>query len=366
MRTHLIVALVLAGSAAAAPPVYEFDPLVGPEHDGLDFYPYVLTNSGRVVADAGFATWDGHAWREGPEPPGDLVRPIYWYGANESFAYGGVNGRAAVWSPFAIEFHDFGAPEDDWSYAAWNERGDRLLSRDSSGALYRVEDGELVFVGYHDWRRGPSQARMNEDGVVLYNDGRGRLAMPNGITITIPEPSEAEPYSRSGFIDLNESGMVVGNATFLDGYDDWGEPIGLREQAFRWSIGGHQILPELDPIAREARATAVNDSGWVVGESSDGYNPDYPWLEEPVYTGVLWVGDEVYDLNDLVTLPDGYHIRMARDINDDGDILVMYGEGNNAYTLYGTAVLRLVPAPGAAPVLALGLATVRRRREVSR
>jgi hypothetical protein len=62
------------------------------------------------------------------------------------------------------------------------------------------------------------------------------------------------------------------------------------------------------------QANAISEAGVAVGEASHfDFSP---------FLGVIWVGGEVQILNDTTTIPPGWSIRTASDINDRGEILV--------------------------------------------
>ncbi len=147
--------------------------------------------------------------------------------------------------------------------------------------------------------------------------------------------------------DINDSGVVVGHAA-LSLFAN--VPVYWDEQ------GNLHTLGQLDANAIDVSVLGINNDNVMVGFElvSDTFRPE----------ARLWIGGEVFDLNDLVAgLPEGMLLSSAVDINDLGQIIVEAQMEVDGQLQFFSVLLTPVPAPGAGAALALaGLAAARRRR----
>jgi hypothetical protein len=137
-------------------------------------------------------------------------------------------------------------------------------------------------------------------------------------------PGARLPAARDG--TLLELGVADG---FLhshgNGLNDEDAVVGLcraekADRAARWtSSGSVKLLPTVRGENVDSAAFAINHAGWIVGtESKDEGN-------QRRSRGILWVADEAYELDALVTEPahlGPFEIDVAWDVNDRGQIAV--------------------------------------------
>ncbi|MBX3259756.1 MAG: hypothetical protein KIS78_01930 [Labilithrix sp.] len=120
--------------------------------------------------------------------------------------------------------------------------------------------------------------------------------------------------SLSWAFDVNAHRTVVGSAVV--GVTPSNSSI---YHPFLWDDGAMRDLGTLGGFTH-AEAMAINDDGWVVGYSGNFYNSPTTGAA----AAVLWVGDEIYDLNVVLPANSGWTLLAAMDINAHGDI-VGYG-----------------------------------------
>ncbi len=171
--------------------------------------------------------------------------------------------------------------EDAWSGYSYdiNEHGDSVGQIDledggAVAALWRA-DGTLVELGVPDWM----------------------------------------PYQYARAFAINDSGMVVGNATLFRQEDDgyWHE----YNDPFVWSEAeGFTRLPHIGDDRHNTEPYAINNDGYVVGQSHIG-NEQH---------AVMWSPDGT--IEDLGNLP-GMSGAWARAINDSG--VVVGSSGDDAF-----------------------------------
>src|SRR5690606_13576399 len=120
--------------------------------------------------------------------------------------------------------------------------------------------------------------------------------------------------------------------------------------------GNLHTLGQLDANAIDVSVLGINNDNVMVGFElvSDTFRPE----------SRLWIGGEVFDLNDLVAgLPEGMLLSAAVDSNALGQIIVEAQMEVDGQLQFFSVLLTPVPAPGAGAALALaGLAAARRRR----
>ncbi len=178
---------------------------------------------------------------------------------------------------------------------------------------FAVIDGKLHDLGPTPFNDLSSADAVNDDGVVALSWRTHRERVAPFLWDASHGMRELPTLGglQAGTMDINNRGEVVGwseNGRF--------EPIEGDHFKFpvRWDAQGRiEPLPLPDGYPT-GRARAVSESGAVVGEASR--------FDLPPFRGVIWVGGEVHILNDSTTLPAGWSIRTASDINDRGEILV--------------------------------------------
>jgi probable HAF family extracellular repeat protein len=106
--------------------------------------------------------------------------------------------------------------------------------------------------------------------------------------------------------DINNAGRIVG---VLGGNDDG------TGRAFLFSAGVLQDLGKPSPEQKYARASAINNSGQVVGFASPSF------LSFDNERAFIFSGGTIQDLNNLIPANSGWVLRKAVDINDAGQIV---------------------------------------------
>jgi probable HAF family extracellular repeat protein len=93
----------------------------------------------------------------------------------------------------------------------------------------------------------------------------------------------------------------------------------------------------------DSEANAINNAGQIVGYST------YSSSTYPNYSATIWDGTTAIDLNTLVTLPSGFVLNVATAINDSGWI-VGYGT-NSANETHAFLLTPLTQIPTVTPVI---------------
>jgi uncharacterized membrane protein len=189
-----------------------------------------------------------------------------------------------------------------------NHRQVIVLSRHpEAGAQYFIWQRGEVTPLEGVLNRGVDAHRINDRGVVVGQAlGDGGTSVPllwqDGAAMLLDPPEGA---IRASGDDVNDHDTVVVNA-LLPG----------RSAAYRWHEGEYTALPGL-PGRASTRASAINNSGVVVGSSSDES------VAGPAAT--VWYGVQAADLNSLVRANDPLkaHVRLhsALLLNDRGEIV---------------------------------------------
>ncbi len=177
------------------------------------------------------------------------------------------------------------------------------------------------------------------------------------------------PTHKGEAADINDLGWVTGYFRQTSGSDhaylwkppesepdlrDWGADTTILD------VGGTFLdLGGLGSYG--SNAYGINNVGWIVGRTSVPVGP--------YYHAFLYIGDKMYDLNDLVTPDSGYTFDYAIDVTDEGYILA-HGkdpEGKYGYFLLGPGADQTdVPEPGTLGLLGVlaipGWVLARKRR----
>ncbi len=108
-------------------------------------------------------------------------------------------------------------------------------------------------------------------------------------------PSEFQSFEIS-ITDLNASGTVVASRAV------WGEDAVVRREGLVWTKGSAKVR-----IIQDAALNAINDRGWIVGQSRG--------------RATVWIDDVEHDLNALVPPESGWVRTEAQGINRNGSIV---------------------------------------------
>jgi probable HAF family extracellular repeat protein len=277
-----------------------------------------LNDRGMVVGISHTAETDtlGESWSCNaflPNPHDQVCRGFFWdrgtmtamptFGGDRSFATG-VNNRAQVvgWAETAVLDPTCHPTDGDQKLqfvaALWEPKRGRMTQLrpypgDSASAATAINDrGQAVGIsGDCDVAVGRFSARR----AVLWERGQVRQ---------IPDLGGEGWHTP---MDVNEAGDVVG----------FSNPEGVTGGAlvphgFLWSTSDPDAIVDIAPLPGDdnSQAFAVNERRQVVGVSCKG----------GICRAFLWENGALYDLQDLVDLPETDSILSARDIDDAGRV----------------------------------------------
>jgi probable HAF family extracellular repeat protein len=183
---------------------------------------------------------------------------------------------------------------------------------------------------------------VNNHGIVAGNDATGHAATWNGTNVTQLE-DWPEQLGQSVASGINDSGAVVGlSKTFMHG-----------TIPTVWINGQPSALPLLH--GEFSQPFAINNQGQIVGQAADSYR---------FSRATLWDGSQVLDLNTLtLDRPVAWIMTSATAVNDSGMIV---GTATDAMGDSHAFLLTPVPEPSTVAMWLLGLAALnacmRRRR----
>jgi probable HAF family extracellular repeat protein len=217
---------------------------------------------------------------------------------------------------FAVEFVDLGTLGGSSSWATAVNEHDQVIMEsnlpgdtDSHIALYTngqlrdiSEEYHLVTSGYVAWGNA-----INNRGSIAINDPSGRAALlDRGQLLGLGFGT----YSTA--LAINEPGRIVGY------WDINGLP-----RAFSYYRGEIVLFGPTEPKAISS-ATAINNSGTIVGWSAVSYNiPVQAWVYQNGVTTYL--------------APFGYTDSVATGVNNRGDVVGSYYDGANFHAFLNQA-----------------------------
>ncbi|GAB3421622.1 PEP-CTERM sorting domain-containing protein [Massilia agilis] len=351
--------LAAAPLAAFADPQYTVT-FVPPGFEPGPFDP--MNNAGRVVGtyQNRAAIWDGSGLLTLNVPPGTGS------GINDHLdVTGRVFSTNTAYALIGGNYVDIHATLPSLYYTSEgysiNNRGsvagiaDPFVDEAVRGFLYRNGHSELVPTLGGDFSFALNV--NNHDAVVGYaSNGQGSVNDPFYHAIiyqdgTVQDLGTLGTGERSLGYDINDCGQAVG----------WSS-IGPDDSAIHPFLFQDGKMIDLGTLGSGyGQAHAINNLGLIVGESG-------ATVESPL-TAFLYIDHKMIDLNAITTLPAGWHLATASDINDQGQILAIACNGPNSEdcTSVRLDLVSAVPEPSAAALLAAGLALVAcRRRRVRR
>lgn len=169
------------------------------------------------------------------------------------------------------------------------------------------------------------------------NSSRGWVVSPSGtIGGTLAETNEVFIWKRDDTVQTfglplfpNGSSQTNPFMTVIHLSDDdelllqVSEYRSDRKESDRMAVQYRSGIAEVLPLVGNGAMTqinGVNDSGVVVGNQA---------VAETSGAGVVWLNDQLYDLNDQIGTASGLRIQNATDINADGDIVASAIDASN-------------------------------------
>ena len=228
------------------------------------------------------------------------------------------NGLIGGWSQIGTDVFDHGARwigekiedlttlgGDNSLGFGINDAGDVVgRARDNSQRYRPVvwrSDGTPIDLGTLGGSHGEARGINNTDAIVggaQLPSGDGRAFLWQGGVMTDLGTLGGATSDAYG---INQRGVIVGSSL-----DAAGDP-----RAFVYTPGG--LMSALASMGDNEEARAVNESDWIAGVSE-------PAIDSP--RAALWIRDQVWDLNLLVTPGHEFDtLATATDINDHGQII---------------------------------------------
>lgn len=330
------VGFVAAGDSAAAPtagceraagcPVYEVINL-GTLPGGSSSYARAVNELGQVVGQASAAGGVQHAFLWLPEAAYELAAGMNDLGtlANGHSQAEGINDigyvvghseanddydHAFLWRP-GMGMVDLGTLGGSASEGYGINNAGQVV-----GAANSISDDWYAFI-WADDQMNPLDVLNQED---TYNEAKAvnEAGMVAGVSSVEFATNRAVVWAEgvptnlgtlggddSEAFGLNEAGQVVGASVTGD----------ERLSGFLWLPAGAYGLPagmnDVTPDANQAQLYGINNQGQAVGYGVyDTYNG-----------AILWDAGATYYLDDLIDPNAGWHLNIAHDINDVGQIV---------------------------------------------
>jgi probable HAF family extracellular repeat protein len=338
----VLVALLLAASAFAAPPMYSVTDL------GVLGTPVINSRGvvgGLRTTNSG-ATFDLMIYSNGVTAylgtlPGSPIN-AFVQSINSS---GQLVGYDSFLAAAPGLFHGF-----LWDGSTLSEMG--TLGGTNCEA-YGINDSGQV-AGFSETAAGTNHAFLFSNGTM--NDlgvlARGTVSMGFGLNNAGQVVGSASTVGQEFFNaflykdgTMNGLGTLGGGRCEAHGINDSGQIIGWGTSrssgythGFLYSNGAMMDLGTL-PGCVYSQANAINNSGLIAGYSA---------TDSFAYRAFLYTGGTMTDLNSLIDASLGWTLWMANSINDQGQIV---GNGQtasgqvHAFLLTPTIVLQISPAP---------------------
>lgn len=199
---------------------------------------------------------------------------------------------------------------------------------DSSAVLYTVSSGATTALPSPSGEEGTAAFGINSSGTVagasINTAGSpiDPLLWQNGSPLTL---SVLSAFQQSLATSVNDSGIAAGidfNIDFSVLVDPSASAHAVLFTADR-SVGDLGVLPN----TTNSFATGINNSGWVVGFSTNN-TPDYTlhfagifYPAASTYQAFLYANGQMYNLNTLLVDGVGWNLAFATAINNAGQII---------------------------------------------
>jgi probable HAF family extracellular repeat protein len=236
----------------------------------------------------------------------------------EAFTPSG-DSRAIVWENGALRELP---PRSGFSSAVANDVNDR-------GQVVGVSGGRAILWDEDEPRNlgaiSSSSEATSRGNAIAANGLIAGTAQTDLISSFGSRVSHAFLWRNGRMIDLGALGQET-NFSVAYGVNPRGEVVGESivngntYHAFRWRNGRLEDLHPQELGLTHSRASDVNSSGQVVGWASSFHN--FPTFGSAA--ALLWTGNEVVNLNEVVVDAPEWDLRAAMGINDGGRI-VGYG-----------------------------------------
>jgi probable HAF family extracellular repeat protein len=193
------------------------------------------------------------------------------------------------------------------------------IGRGADGEYFGTLNNDAILIGNQgnanivlqglkpNWYSGISG--INKQGLVYGSStkAKGNWYYDYPVVFNIGRPAtnlDVYAVEKSYIADVNDLGVIVGNAYYGPGPFD--------NHAVIYSGTGYDTNDLGTLGGGSSDATAINNSGTIVGESRtpEGYR-----------AGMVWKNGVMYDLNKLLYNGGNVRVTRARDINDSGEII---------------------------------------------
>jgi len=235
----------------------------------------------------------------------------------------------------------------------------RNLFLNGDAVLYTVSSGATTILGAGDAAFGINStgtvagASVGQNGAAV-----NPLLFQNGKSQTL---TVLTPYQQSLATSVNDSGVAAGVA-FDFSFTEFKDP---QAQAHAVVFNTDGSVTDLGVVGSDQSsiATGINNSGWVVGFSSEN-PPDFtiqlqPILENPTGTtrAFVYANGKMYDLNTLLVNGTGWSLGYATAINNNGQIVgTGIFQSPSGAVQHGFLLTPMAAAPGPAITGVAGVA----------
>ncbi|TVQ62837.1 MAG: hypothetical protein EA378_03215 [Phycisphaerales bacterium] len=265
---------------------------------------------------------------------------------------GGVANQSSAWSVSADGSVVVGsgfAPDGSRAYAWTQTGGFEQVDPIPGGAFSesRVISGDARLMGVNS--SGGSLGGLRPS-IYSRETNTHVTIIPNGPGMTV-----------SSIYGLADDGTAAaGSGTFNDGINSYSTPYHWTADGGTQSLGILGFVDTGASIVRQAEAFAMSADGRVVVGSSTNEGRFFEAFIWDAENGMRSLEDVVRDAG--IDLGDWW-LERATGVSADGNVITGFATNQNIGAGLGTqAFVIVIPAPGTASVLALGLAAAVRRR----
>jgi probable HAF family extracellular repeat protein len=330
---------------AVPPGAYQFTELGtlgAPNSPTYGTWPHAVNNAGQVAGRGRTPTRDYTPFRwangvmtqlanaygdaEGMNNAGQVVGAVQSTGGAQS---------AFVWTDGMLQT----LPSSGWYEGAAKAISNGGLNGVIVTGFVRLTSGSTATAAL--WQNGALTTIPNMNIAFGVNDqGKvvGDFRDPSGTTNAVRYDSgvTSTVWANGGARDVNDAGQIVG----------WRSTNGLVSSV----IYDNGVLTDIVSGGSVNLALSINEGGAVVGRYQSSTNGEH---------GYLWQDGQFYDLNDIASAGAGNVFATAEGINDQGQIVGLYRTSSG---IYGGYLLTPIPEPAGVGGMAIGVASLMRRR----